>query len=774
MMKSRAAWSWAIVCCLASTVSAAEDAPLAGDYGFLGLEVFKLTERAGSLQAGDFNHDGRTDVVTINNSQHRFDVLLQRATRVETPTKLVGERANTLTDDWRFEPLKLPVDHDVGAFTVGDFNHDGRQDLAYFGLPDQLVIRYQPETGPWTAKRQQRIPDVLPTQWCLTAGDLNHDGLDDLVVLGKKDTIILLQQAKGVFATPVKLMNTSDKLALAQVADLDGDGRSDLCYLAGEAANRGLGVRLQDAQGRLGPETVFDLERPRSVSIKDIDGKPGHEILTIDSRTGRLKILQLKFAPLADNELPERLVQYGFGASGSGRDRDFAVADFDADGREDIAVSDPDGSQVLLFRQKPERGLDLGVPFPSVSGAEGLRAIPGKVPAGNTLAILSTAEKTIGVSRWQDERLRFPESLPLDVEPTGLEVLDITGDGQPEILFLAKSKKGRESEFALWAYRRDATDSGWEPLPNYAAQNGVAVPVKGTPERLLAADVDNDGTPDLLVLQGSKPPAVLKLKTDGLFAEVPVSGTLSTGSVSGRAIFPCRWNDGACILVPQDNFARMLRLGPDHRWQVIEQFNAGEGGAKIVGGAVLQLEPGGDPELALVDAGVKKLRVFRQGAVPWKEIDIGDLDFKSAAVADFNGDRRDDLVLFGTQQLAVLYSSGISPKLEELASFETPLEKTFLSDVVAGDINGDGQTDLVVTDTRSHYVEILQFRPPGQVQHATYFKLFEEKSLAGSEAPSNEPREALIADVTGDGFADLVLLAHDRLLVYPQDRGPVK
>jgi hypothetical protein len=129
------------------------------------------------------------------------------------------------------------------------------------------------------------------------------------------------------------------------------------------------------------------------------------------------------------------------------------------------------------------------------------------------------------------------------------------------------------------------------------------------------------------------------------------------------------------------------------------------------------------------------------------------------------------LALFGGQQLAVLYSGGISPQLQEVVSFETALEKTFLSDVAVGDVNGDGRTDLVVTDTRSHYIEILQFRPPASVKHATYFMLFEAKTLAGSEAPGAEPREVLVADVTGDGRADLLILAHDRLLVYPQDPG---
>lgn len=763
-------WVWGVI--FAGMAETSSEPSLAECYGFQKLEVFKLTERTGSLQAGDFNHDGRTDVVLVNNSQHRLDLLLQRpASPPPHSERSPTAGVNTLTDPWRFELVKLPVDEAVASLIVGDFNHDGRDDLAYFSLPDQLVVRFQSATGTWQETWQVRLPDVFPTQWCLAAGDLNHDGQDDLVVLGKRDTIVLYQQRQGGFDAPVRLMNTSDKLGLAHIADLDGDGRNDLCYVAGESANRLLGVRRQDADGRLGPEFLFELERPRSVTIKELDGQPGSEILTIDSRSGRLKIRQIAWAELTEGELPRQLVRYGLGAAESNRDRAWAWGDFDADGRLDLVVSDGDASQVLLFRQSAQQGLESARPFPSLAGVDGLRPLTLAGTTETALVVHSTLEKTIGVARWKQGRWTFPEALPLDHEPAGLEVLDLTGDGQSEIISLSRVKKGKDTEWTLWAYQLRSDLSGWEIVPEFARHNGVGLSLRSTPERLLVADVTGDQRPELLLLQGSKPPVVLQLREGGLLAEMAVNGALGTSALNSQSCFPVRYGEKAALLTPLDNFARVMSLTAEGRWQVVEQVNVLEGGAKIVGAAWLQLEPGGDPEWALVDSGVKKLRLYRTGQVPWKEVDLGELDFKAAAVGDWNGDRRDDLALLGGKHLALLYSSGTTAHLRELAAFETPLEKTFLSDVTVGDLNGDGRPDVVLTDTRSHYLEILDYRPPSALRHATYFKLFEEKSLTAGEAPSGEPREVLIADVTGDGRDDLLVLAHDRLLLYPQDPG---
>ncbi len=759
---------------LSTTLSAAADATnLADQYGFLPLEILKLGDRTSNLLSGDFNHDGRTDLVVINNVHHRLDLLLQRTEAAPAVVPVGRKDVNRIDDAWRFELVKLPAESDVAAVAVGDFNGDGRTDLAYFGSPDQLVIHFQPEKGEWLKKQSLRIADVATGSWCVTAGDLNHDGRDDLVLLGKNEITILKQQPTGGFGASTRLLNTSDKLGLAQVADLNGDDRGDLCYLAGEGNTRGLGVRLQDANGELGPEYLFDLEKPRAVSIRNVDGQPGHEILTIDSRTGRLKILRVVTKTYGPHEVRERLVRYGFGRSGAGRDRDVAIADFDGNGLVDVAVSDADAARVLLFRQAKDRGLDLGTPYPSVSGADVMRAAVS--PTGADLVLHSTVEKSIGVACWKDGRLSFPETVPIDFDPLGLELLQLNPADGPTLVFLTRSKDGRDAVFTLRGLYRRTPDAQWEPHPAFGVADGLTVNVKSAPERIVATDVMGDPRPEILLMQGNKAPMVLRLDDAQRFQEVTIGGTVSTGTLSAKAAFPCRLNDRPGLLVTQDNFARHLEVSPLNRWQIGEQINANESAAKIVGAALIDLEGTAEPEAVLVDAGVKKLRLMRRKDAiyqPWKEIDLGDINFQQSHIADLNADQRPDLLLFSADQLAVLYAGGTAPALEEVASFESVLEKAFPSDVVAGDLNGDGLTDLAITDTRGHYLELVQFSKEKSLKHALYFKIFEEKSFQkDDDLPTSEPREAVIADVTGDGLQDLILLVHDRLLVYPQDAG---
>jgi hypothetical protein len=73
-------------------------------------------------------------------------------------------------------------------------------------------------------------------------------------------------------------------------------------------------------------------------------------------------------------------------------------------------------------------------------------------------------------------------------------------------------------------------------------------------------------------------------------------------------------------------------------------------------------------------------------------------------------------------------------------------------------------------------VEIRTFNAEARLVRGTRFKVFEEPRAAedsdfneGRRRGGGQPQAAVIGDVTGDGRNDLVLLVHDRIVIYPQE-----
>jgi len=750
-----------------------EKKPLSDYYGFQQLEIFKLTQRAGNLLAHDMNGDGLTDLILVDNSHSRIEILQQRKSKPTSQTvPLSSKDVNDFLDDWRFEKRKIAVNKQVASLTIGDFNSDGLKDLAYFGVPDQLVVRYQSKQGTFTERFSLRIPDVQPKMWLLAAGDLNSDKRDDLVVLGKSDTHILYQQTKGGFQKSTRLMNTSDKLSLVQIADLDGDSQNDLCYMASSGKKRFLCARFQRAKADLGPEFQFDLNQPRSITLTELDGQPGREILSIDSQTGRLTVSRVKKTKSNSDEWNSRLIQFGFGRQESGRDRAIATGDIDGDGLADVVVTDPNAAQMIVFRQKAESSLGLGTVFPGLVGANQVLMADFDGDSADEVVVLSRKEKSIGVSQMEAGRLTFPKSLPIAAEPLVMELADLNADGRLELVYLYKTGNS-PTGFEVAAFSRDESGKWIHSDRLLSIDSSNKTQKWSTPATLKRFDANGDSKPDFLVFpELSRAPYLLLMKEDGKFEPSEFAGGIGLGNVSANSVYVDP-TAPAEVFVSQQNFARKLKLDAQGRWQVQDQYNADDSNAKIVSSAVLNLDGQPGDEIVLVDSGIQKIRIYRTDAgmfQPWKEVDLGDFPFKSLHVADLNNDSKEDLLLFGRGQFAVLFTSQSNLKIEEITVFESQLEKTYFSDVVVGDLNSDGRHDVVLMDTRSHFLEILSTSATAKnLTHATHFKIFEEKTFSRKNGSGNEPREALITDVTGDGKDDLILLIHDRLIVYPQD-----
>ena len=185
-----------------------------------------------SLAAGDFNGDGRPDLVVAS----------QCAVSANCATGLVSLLLGN--GDGTFQS---PVPYSTGAgnsyfVTTGDFNGDGNLDLAVanqIGPSANSVIVILLGNGDGTFGAPASYTTAAATAASLAVGDFNEDGAPDLAVAnGAADSVsILLGNGDGTFqAAEVYASGGAFANSLA-VGDFNGDGAPDLAVANGCASD---------------------------------------------------------------------------------------------------------------------------------------------------------------------------------------------------------------------------------------------------------------------------------------------------------------------------------------------------------------------------------------------------------------------------------------------------------------------------------------------------------------------------------------------------------
>ena len=75
--------------------------------------------------------------------------------------------------------------------------------------------------------------------------------------------------------------------------------------------------------------------------------------------------------------------------------------------------------------------------------------------------------------------------------------------------------------------------------------------------------------------------------------------------------------------------------------------------------------------------------------------------------------------------------------------------------------------DVALVDGRKANIEILTRRADGRLISVLHFRVFEGKRFTQQPNGGGEPHEILAGDLNDDGRDDLVILVHDRVIVYP-------
>ena len=150
-------------------------------------------------------------------------------------------------------------------------------------------------------------------------------------------------------------------------------------------------------------------------------------------------------------------------------------------------------------------------------------------------------------------------------------------------------------------------------------------------------------------------------------------------------------------------------------------------------------------------------------------VELPATDFSSVQAVALGGKNVASVAFLGQNTVAWLSLAGEVWDLTVLDGYETPVKDGYLNDVVAGDLTGSGRKDLVFMETAKNYLDLVSFGADHKLVPANRWQVFEQHTFRARDNAVPEPREALVTDVTGDKKNDLVVLVHNRILVYPQE-----
>jgi hypothetical protein len=231
------------------------------------------------------------------------------------------------------------------SVVAGDFMGNGSVDLAVLttSIPahsinlaganttTQALVLYE-SNGDGTFTRGPSYA-ILQGNGRMVVGDFNHDGLPDIAFCAQHTVNVLIDQGGGVFAKPLRYHVTTGGISYITTGDFNGDGNEDLVVAI--PAQKAFRVLLGNGAGS------FTVERPavsvgRSplwLAVGDFNGDGKDDVASVDGNFRAGIVLRLGNGDGTFSRAPLVVGEGAFLES-------IAAADFAGDGITDLAAID--------------------------------------------------------------------------------------------------------------------------------------------------------------------------------------------------------------------------------------------------------------------------------------------------------------------------------------------------------------------------------------------------------------------------------------------------
>jgi len=589
-----------------------------------------------SIAVADVNGDGKADLIVATGSGHKVSIFLGNGDgNFKSPTALSLPAGGVGNATLAY----------AAAVVVGNFN--GNPDIAVTDSHNnQVDVLYNNGNGIF---KSPVVFAVGTDPESLAVSDVNRDGRPDLIVAdaGSSQFSVLLGATGPTFTAAPAIPLAVD--GAVSVGDFNGDGNTDIVgthYSSGVVT-----IALGNGDGTFGNLQSFAAgNHPDTIAVADLNGDSKTDLVVANYSDNVVSVLQN--TTITSDGFSLRFSPEVYAGENSSS---VVAADFNGDGKPDIAVANTQTNYVEIFLQSADTDNDGSAHF------------------------------------------TFAANLRVAAGPTFMTLSDVNGDGLPDLVVASPAS----SAVSVLISNGDGTFQHAVTTTN--------LPQGSHYNTLALADFNGDGSADLAVVsRGTHAVNVLLGNGDGTFGS-PVSVSFSSNFATIAVVAADVNNDGLPDLIVTTTGGVVVRL------------NNGSGGfdattpyAIIGATAVTVADVNGDGRSDILVAAKSQHTVdvllnngggvfappaaFAAGTSP-----------DSVAVADFNGDGRADLVVAdaANNSIDVLVGNGDG-------TFQAPSTLSVGADPVSvfiADFNGDGAPDVVSANYYSNSLSIAIDKP---------------------------------------------------------------
>ena len=475
-----------------------------------------------SLAVADLNGDGKPDVVVANSSSNNITVLLNTLTSIvvnpaslsffasaghSSPAALpvsvnsaVSGPAYTVTSSQPWL-APTPTNNPTGsvstvqltpattALAAGVYSATVRYKAAnYFDGITAVTLNSASPTGTLLGATNSPFSVGNSPQFVAVA-DVNNDGKPDLIAANYSSSTVsvLLGDGTGKFVnasgSPFTVGTSPSSLAFG---DFNGDGKLDI-VTANSGSNNVTLLLGNGAGGFTAAPAPFAVgTNPFSILASDVNGDGKLDFITINANSNNFSVL----------------LGNGFGGftaapgspTASGTSPNYAaLADFNGDGKPDLAITSASGNIVLIFFGNGAGGFSFNGFFTVGSFPQSVVAQDLNSDGRPDLLIANYGDNTVTVllNNGASSFTAAPSSpFAVGSSPQNAIIADVNGDGKPDII---SANLGDNTISILLG-----NGSG-----GFTAAAGSPFASGPTPSALAQADFNNDGSLDLAIANTS-------------------------------------------------------------------------------------------------------------------------------------------------------------------------------------------------------------------------------------------------------------------------------